>query len=100
MQCACDRNEAPPVNLSRALRHVSASPREQYFESLVRELALHLSVDFAFVAEVAGRDPIRARTIARFGDGQPLPNSEYLLDGTPCYDVVRAGFTLVQDAAH
>jgi len=100
MQCACDRDEAPTVQLSHALRRVTAAGRDEFFGALVRELAQHLGVDFAFVAEVAGRDPIRARTIARFGDGQRLPNSEYLLDGTPCYDVVRAGFTLVQDAAH
>jgi diguanylate cyclase (GGDEF)-like protein len=99
MQCACERNDAPQVDLSRELRRVTATPRKEYFETLVRELAQHLGVDFAFVAEVAGRNPIRARTIARFGDGKQLPNSEYQLDGTPCHDVVRSGFTLIQDAA-
>jgi diguanylate cyclase (GGDEF)-like protein len=87
------------VHLSRALRSVTSAPRERYFETLVRELAQHLGVAFAFVAELAEENPMRARTIARFGDGQILPNAEYLLDGTPCHDVIRQGFTLVRDGA-
>jgi diguanylate cyclase (GGDEF)-like protein len=81
------------------LRNVTTAPREHYFDALVRELAQHLGVAFAFVAEVADDNPMRARTIARFGDGIRLPNAEYLLDGTPCHDVVREGFTLVRDEA-
>jgi len=101
MQCApSERNDgSPSVHLSRALRGVTSVPRELYFETLVRELAQHLGVAFAFVAEVAEENPMRARTIARFGDGKLLPNAEYLLDGTPCHDVIRQGFTLVRDGA-
>jgi len=100
MNCApSERNGGSPVHLSRALRSVTSAPRERYFETLVRELAQHLGVAFAFVAELAEENPMRARTIARFGDGQILPNAEYLLDGTPCHDVIRQGFTLVRDGA-
>src|SRR5262249_54699112 len=101
MECApSERNGgAPALHLSRALRNVTTAPREEYFDALVRELAQHLSVAFAFVAELAEDNPMRARTIARFGDGERLPNAEYLLDGTPCHDVVREGFALVRDSA-
>ncbi len=102
MECApANRNDgsSSSLHLSRALRNVTTAPREHYFDALVRELAHHLGVAFAFVAEVADDNPMRARTIARFGDGDRLPNSDYLLDGTPCHDVVREGFTLVRDGA-
>ena len=101
MECApTNRNDGPAsLHLSRALRNVTAAPREHYFDALVRELAQHLGVAFAFVAEVADDNPMRARTIARFGDGTRLPNAEYLLDGTPCHDVVREGFALVREGA-
>ena len=101
MECApANRNDgSASLHLSRALRNVTTAPREQYFDALVRELAQHLGVAFAFVAEVADDNPMRARTVARFGDGNGLPNSEYLLDGTPCHDVIRQGFTVVRDSA-
>jgi diguanylate cyclase (GGDEF)-like protein len=101
MQCApANRNDGTAsLHLSRALRNVTAATREHYFDALVRELAQYLGVAFAFVAEVADDSPMRARTVARFGDGQRLANSEYLLDGTPCHDVVREGYTLVRDGA-
>jgi diguanylate cyclase (GGDEF)-like protein len=101
MNCApAERNdEAPPLQLTRALRAVTVSPREEYFAALVREVAQHLGVACAFVAELVDHDPPRARTIARFGDGKHLPNGEYLLHGTPCLDVVERGFKLVPSGA-
>src|SRR5436853_4166178 len=101
MECApANRNDGTPaLHLSRALRNVTAARREDYFNTLVRELAQHLGVAFAFVAELADDTSMRARTIARFGDGAELPNAEYLLDGTPCHEVVREGFTLVRESA-
>jgi len=100
MECApSERNGGSPLHLPRALRGVTSAPREHYFHSLVRELAQHLGVAYAFVAEVIEENPMRARTIARFGDGKSLPNTEYLLDGTPCHDVIKQGFTLVRDSA-
>ncbi len=90
---AAQRNDgSPPL-------HLTVSRREHYFQTLVRELAEQLGVAFAFVAELADRAPLRARTIARFGDGKLLPNSEYLLDGTPCHDVLQSGFAIVADGA-
>lgn len=101
MNCApAERNdEASPLQLTRALRAVTVSPREEYFAALVREVAQHLGVACAFVAELVDHDPPRARTIARFGDGKHLPNGEYLLHGTPCLDVVERGFKLVPSGA-
>jgi diguanylate cyclase (GGDEF)-like protein len=101
MNCApAERNdEASTLHLTRALHAVTASPREKFFAALVRELAQHLGVSCAFVAELIEHEPPRARTVARFGDGKHLPNGEYLLHGTPCLDVVERGFKLVPAGA-
>src|SRR5262245_65102485 len=84
------------TDLSQALRDVNASPSEEYFDTLVRELALHFGVARAFVAELIDCKPLRARTIARYGDGGPLPNGEYYLEGmgTLSLEVVGRGFKL------
>ena len=61
-----------------------------FFESLVRHLAEAIGVSYAFVAEFAGsRD--RVRTMAYWGRGRILENTEFDLAGTPCEDVVRGG---------
>ena len=63
---------------------------EVFFQSLVRHLATAIGVEYAFIAEFAGKRT-RVRTLASWGQGQIQENSEYDLDGTPCEDVVRGG---------
>src|SRR5438132_12170410 len=101
MDCSpAERNDgSPSIHMNGNLRAVTAMPRELYFAALVREVAQHLGVACVFVAELIEREPLRARTIARFGDGNPLPNGEYLLQGTPCFDVVESGFRVVPKGA-
>lgn len=61
---------------------------DDFFRSLVQQLALVLGVRYAFVAEFAEVNT-RARTLAYFGNQEFRPNIEFLLAGTPCEDVVR-----------
>ena len=68
------------------------SPGPDYFSKLVQELARALDAEFAFAAEIAGEEPLRARTVARFVDNAHVANIEYVLDGTPCADVVHDHF--------
>ena len=63
---------------------------EIFFQSLVQHLATAIGVEYAFVAEFAGK-PTRVRTLAFWGQGRIRENVEFDLDGTPCEDVVRGG---------
>jgi formate hydrogenlyase transcriptional activator len=63
---------------------------EVFFQSLVRHLATAIGVDYAFVAEFAGKRT-RVRTLAYWAKGQIRANVEYDLAGTPCEDVVHGG---------
>ena len=63
---------------------------EVFFQSLVRHLATAIGVEYAFVAEFAGKRT-RVRTLAYWRKGQIRENVEFDLAGTPCEDVVRGG---------
>jgi len=87
----------PPVGKYEPIREMLeglslCSPGPQYFRTLVRELARTLDAEFAFAAEIAGEEPLRARTVARFVDNVHVDNIEYTLEGTPCGDVVEQHF--------
>src|SRR5437764_12253826 len=75
------------------------SPGPDYFRTLVKELARALDAEFAFAAEIAGEEPLRARTVARFVDNAHVANIEYVLDGTPCGDVVQDHFCWIPAGA-
>jgi PAS domain S-box-containing protein len=60
---------------------------EEFFQSLVRHMAVALGVRYALVAEFAGEN--RARTLAYWFRDRIHPNVEWDLRGTPCEDVVR-----------
>jgi PAS domain S-box-containing protein len=68
---------------------ISAKTGEPFFESLVTYLAKVLRAEYAFVAEITGESPERMSTVAFCARGELAPNFEYLLEGTPCADVVR-----------
>jgi formate hydrogenlyase transcriptional activator len=63
---------------------------EVFFQSLVRHLATAIGVNYAFVAEFAGKRT-RVRTLAYWGKGETRENVEFDLAGTPCEDVLRGG---------
>jgi PAS domain S-box-containing protein len=60
---------------------------QEFFQSLVRHLALAVGTRYAFVAEFAGLT--RARTLAFWFRDQIADNFEWDVIGTPCQDVVR-----------
>jgi diguanylate cyclase (GGDEF)-like protein len=74
-------------------------PGPEYFRTLVSELARALDADFAFAAELSGEEPLRARTVARFADNEHVANIEYVLEGTPCNDVLEQHFCWIPERA-
>ena len=59
-----------PVGLHEPIRELLeglslCSPGPEYFRTLVSELARTPDAEFAFAAELAGEEPLRARTVAR-----------------------------------
>ncbi|MGE3775675.1 MAG: sigma 54-interacting transcriptional regulator [Pirellulaceae bacterium] len=70
------------------LEGTSRATGEDFFESLVRNLAAALDVRYAFVAEFT-EVASRVRTRAFWARDRIADNVEYELAGTPCHDVVR-----------
>src|SRR5438067_13839119 len=60
---------------------------EEFFRSLVRDMAGVVGTGYALVAEFAGE--MRARTLAYWKPHGFAPNVEWGLVGTPCEEVVR-----------
>jgi PAS domain S-box-containing protein len=85
----------PPVAVDSAdlaaLRAIvegtARSVGEEFFRTLVRNLALAMGVRYAFVAEFAGAN--RARTLAWWFRDRFHESAEWDLTGTPCQDVVN-----------
>ena len=70
---------------------VSAATGEAFFYSLVQHLAKALGVDYAFIAELAGKDQEKVRTISLCAQSEILDNIDYSLVNTPCQQVIRQG---------
>jgi formate hydrogenlyase transcriptional activator len=64
---------------------------QSFFESLVKNLALAIDVQFALVAEFDDAN-LLARPLAFWADGQFVANEPYALGGTPCEVVVNRGY--------
>ncbi len=58
----------------------------EFFRNLVQHLAGALGIEYAMVAEFAGKN--RVRTLAYWQKGRIADNVEYDLPGTPCEEVV------------
>ncbi|TMA35414.1 MAG: GAF domain-containing protein, partial [Deltaproteobacteria bacterium] len=67
-----------------------------FMRHLVKNLALSLHVEHAFVAEFAG-DEKHVKTIAYWSGGDWRPNVEFPLAGTPCERVVAGERCLYRD---
>ena len=85
-----------PGDLDEALRLIAAGTvaytGDEYFRSLVQNLAQALRVDFAFVTEFPGSGT-RVRILARWERDHFGPNSEFDISTTPCRDVIAGKFT-------
>lgn len=62
---------------------------EDFFKSLVQNMATSLGVQCALVSECTGPSNRRVRTLAFMNDGKFVDNIEYDLDGTPCEGVIQ-----------
>ncbi|MEE9259463.1 MAG: sensor domain-containing diguanylate cyclase, partial [Nitrospinaceae bacterium] len=59
-----------------------------FFNSLVRQLALALPVHAAFVSEFTHKKGLECRTLATWKGGESMPNVAYSVESTPCEDAV------------
>ena len=91
-----DTNEAPPAITSEmaALRAIvegtAHNTGEEFFRTLVKHLARAVDAQYAFVAEFATPDnDTQVRTIALWAKDRIADNLEWMLEGTPCEDVVH-----------
>jgi diguanylate cyclase (GGDEF)-like protein len=78
--------------LLRLVRGISATASDCFFDTLVAELTEMLGADFAFVAELTDREPLRGRTLASHGDGGALGEELFALDDRPDRQVIEHGF--------
>ena len=60
-----------------------------FFDALVQHFANVLDSDYVYIALVEGDHPKRMRTIATCAHGRIVENFEYLLQDTPCWEVLE-----------
>ncbi len=77
--------------LRAAGQEIAAETDEQFFQFLVERLTRTLGVDYALAGRITGKDPQSIRTLAVSFRGEIQDNFEYLLEGTPCENVVTRG---------
>ena len=82
---AVDETAETEAILRRILEGVETDVGEQFFPSLVRQLATSLSVDYAYIPELSD-DGSRFRSKAAWGNGSPLPPFDVPAKG-PCETV-------------
>lgn len=73
--------------LRAIMEGTARSTGQEFFQSLVRHLALAVGTRYALIAEFAGE--MRARTVAYWFRNRIIDNVEWDLAGTPCEEVVR-----------
>uniref|UniRef100_UPI003593A783 PAS domain S-box protein n=1 Tax=Thiocapsa sp. TaxID=2024551 RepID=UPI003593A783 len=85
--------------IEQALRHVAlgvcAASGETLFQTIVDSLTKTLGVDLAFISELPAGCDTHVGTRAVSDRGQPMPNLEYGLAGTPCQLVLDEGFQFI-----
>jgi signal transduction histidine kinase len=68
---------------------VSAVTGEAFFSALVQHFTKVLGSDYAYIGLLTGDDGEAITTIAACAHGQIIDNFEYLLQDTPCREVIR-----------
>jgi hypothetical protein len=69
---------------------------EAFFRSLTRQLAQAFGAEVAFVAEMLGDPPERARVLAVSHDEADLQQGfEFMIEGTPCSLIVAQDFVSI-----
>jgi PAS domain S-box-containing protein len=79
------------------LEGTASTTAEDFFHSLVHQLAHALEVRFAFIAQVVEPDRSHARTLAVYCDGKPAPNEDYLLAGSATESILTEGLKFFRD---
>jgi diguanylate cyclase (GGDEF)-like protein/PAS domain S-box-containing protein len=77
---------------------VSASTGGEFFEQLARNMAEAVGAQAGFVARFLPGEPLTARTIAAIVDGAITDNFEYLIEGTPCENLLQDNLCVVSAA--
>lgn len=75
----------------------ASATAENFFRSLVRELATVLSVRYCFIGQVLQPAQEIVRTLAVYRDGNYIENEEYRLNGTPTERIFSAGLQQFSD---
>jgi PAS domain S-box-containing protein len=70
---------------------VSATVGTKFFEQLMRNTTEALGADAGFVVRLLPGEPMMARIIAGVVAGQPVSNFDYLLEDTPCLNLMQSG---------
>ena len=74
---------------------------DEFYQGLVRTLAVAMDVKMVFIAEIFGGDKkeskVKARTLAVWSQGGFAHNIEYSLVGTPCNYVIKDRQCLIQN---
>jgi hypothetical protein len=90
LQRATRRLASTETALQEVSRRVVTVTGENFFKSLVLELARVLDVNYVFVAETTD-DGEHARVLALSVDGKLVDGVEYPLPGSPCQEVISTG---------
>lgn len=67
---------------------VSASSGKEFFESLAYNMVEALGADAGFISQLLPGNPAAARSIGAVRDGHIIPNQSFLLDGSPCANLI------------
>jgi PAS domain S-box-containing protein len=81
--------------LQAAALAVSSAKGDAVFQELTRYLAVILNVEVALVGRLTDKQPRTLRTLGVFGGRAYAENFEYVLEETPCHNVVSGGFSVV-----
>jgi len=74
---------------------VSAATGAAFFEQLARNMAEALEAQAGFVTQLLPGEPLSARTIAAVVDGKVIDNFSYLLEGTPCENLLTSDTSVI-----
>jgi diguanylate cyclase (GGDEF)-like protein/PAS domain S-box-containing protein len=85
--------------VSKVAAGVSARTGTEFFQQLVRNMTEAVGAQAGFVARLLPGEPLAARTIAAIVDGEIADNFDYVIEGTPCENLLRAEHYMVPAAA-
>ncbi|MBD2104099.1 GAF domain-containing protein [Leptolyngbya sp. FACHB-261] len=75
--------------LLQVTQGVAAAIGEAFFSALVQHFTQTLGVDYTYIGLVSGDHQESIRTIAACAKGQIIDNFEYLLQDTPCREIIQ-----------